>query len=88
MLHTDICIRFVIDRDSGHAFAGNMVIYTHQGQRAIWYGRVTPCHCPDIVTKTIQQDRILQNLARGVFEVGCSTRQKMNNACSKALLDW
>ncbi|KAI9320026.1 Sucrase/ferredoxin-like-domain-containing protein [Dichotomocladium elegans] len=56
----------------GHAFAGNLVMYTHQGQRAIWYGRVTPCHCMDIIHQSIVQDRVIQDLLRAVFEVGCS----------------
>lgn len=70
----------------GHAFAGNVVLYTHNGQRAIWYGRVTPCHCEEIVQLSILQDRVIQELVRGVFDAGCVSAQHMKNKA--ALLDW
>lgn len=53
---------------SGHAFAGNLVVYTHYGQRAIWYGRVTPCYCQEIVDNSLQ-DKVIEELVRGVFQV-------------------
>ncbi|KAI9249902.1 Sucrase/ferredoxin-like-domain-containing protein [Sporodiniella umbellata] len=52
----------------GHAFAGNLVVYTHSGQRAIWYGRVTPCYCPEIVQYSLN-DKVIQELVRGIFQV-------------------
>ncbi|KAI7884892.1 hypothetical protein K492DRAFT_27289 [Lichtheimia hyalospora FSU 10163] len=58
----------------GHAFAGNLVIYTHQGRRVIWYGRVTPCHCMEIIHQSVSQDKVIQDLLRAVFEAGCSRR--------------
>lgn len=57
-----------------HAFAGNLVIYTHQGRRVIWYGRVTPCHCREIIDQSVLQDKVIQDLLRAVFEAGCSRR--------------
>lgn len=71
----------------GHAFAGNMVIYTHQGHRAIWYGRVTPCHCVDVVQQTLRQNRVLLDLVRGIFEAG-SPQPCGNTVVNKTLLDW
>jgi (2Fe-2S) ferredoxin len=59
-----------------------MVVYTYYGQRAIWYGRVTPCHCKDILENTVDNDRVIDNLVRGVFEV--KTQPKL---CPKSL-DW
>ncbi|KAG0741302.1 hypothetical protein G6F57_003598 [Rhizopus arrhizus] len=58
----------------GHAFAGNLVIYTHQGQRAIWYGRVTPCYCQAIIDNSLQDDKVIEDLVRGIFEVQSSTK--------------
>ncbi|KAI8388653.1 Sucrase/ferredoxin-like-domain-containing protein [Radiomyces spectabilis] len=69
----------------GHAFAGNVVVYTYQGQRAIWYGRVTPCHCKEIVQQTIQNDYVLQDLVRGIFEVDGI---KEKTSCRSSQLDW
>ncbi|CEI97543.1 hypothetical protein RMCBS344292_11674 [Rhizopus microsporus] len=66
----------------GHAFAGNVVIYTHHGQRAIWYGRVTPCYCKDIVDNTLEDNKVIEDLVRGIFEV----RSKPSK-CHKAL-EW
>ncbi|KAI7854941.1 Sucrase/ferredoxin-like-domain-containing protein [Circinella umbellata] len=77
----------------GHAFAGNLVIYTHQGQRAIWYGRVTPCHCLDIIQQSVVEDRVIQELLRAVFQAGCAKdaplpQQQQHCVSSAALLDW
>ncbi|CAO3639965.1 unnamed protein product [Cunninghamella echinulata] len=54
----------------GHAFAGNVVLYTHHGLRAIWYGRVTPCQCEDIINHSLNKDQILQQHLRGILQVG------------------
>ncbi|KAI9012601.1 Sucrase/ferredoxin-like-domain-containing protein [Phycomyces nitens] len=69
----------------GHAFAGNLVIYLHQGQRAIWYGRVTPCLCPDIVQHSMAQDKVIDALVRGVFEAGTTA---LPQKCLPASLEW
>ncbi|OBZ87029.1 Altered inheritance of mitochondria protein 32 [Choanephora cucurbitarum] len=66
----------------GHAFAGNLVVYTHHGYRAIWYGRVTPCYCKDIVENTLEGDKVVENLVRGVFEV-----KSKPNKCQEPL-EW
>ncbi|GAA5799994.1 hypothetical protein HPULCUR_005415 [Helicostylum pulchrum] len=54
----------------GHAFAGNLVVYTHNGHRAIWYGRVTPCYCKDIVENTLDDDKVIEDLVREHFGPG------------------
>ncbi|KAI9499458.1 Sucrase/ferredoxin-like-domain-containing protein [Zychaea mexicana] len=78
----------------GHAFAGNLVVYTHQGQRAIWYGRVTPCHCLDIVQQSVAEDKVIQQLLRAVFQAGCAKAQQQQQQrqqpqpCAPSLLDW
>ncbi|KAF7723783.1 hypothetical protein EC973_001696 [Apophysomyces ossiformis] len=74
----------VLNTNHGHAFAGNLVVYTHHGQRAIWYGRVTPCFCDDIVHQTIKQDNVIEDLVRGVFETGHNKKP----LCSSASLEW
>lgn len=50
------------------------MIYTHQGQRAIWYGRVTPCYCQAIIDNSLQDDKVIEDLVRGIFEVQSSTK--------------
>lgn len=67
----------------GHAFAGNLVVYTHNGHRAIWYGRVTPCYCKDIVENTLDDDKVIEDLVRGIFEV----KSKPSLTC-QAKLEW
>ncbi|KAK4521784.1 uncharacterized protein ATC70_004320 [Mucor velutinosus] len=66
----------------GHAFAGNLVVYTHNGHRAIWYGRVTPCYCKDIVENTLEDDKVIEDLVRGIFQV-----KSKPNACQSSL-EW
>ncbi|ORX61922.1 hypothetical protein DM01DRAFT_1331397 [Hesseltinella vesiculosa] len=51
----------------GHKFAGNIICYTHQGTRGIWYGRVQPCHCEQIVNETIIKGNIIKELYRGAM---------------------
>lgn len=51
----------------GHKYAGNIIIYTHQGTRGIWYGRVTPHHCQQIVEKTIIKGKVIKELYRGAM---------------------
>ncbi|KAI8071892.1 Sucrase/ferredoxin-like-domain-containing protein [Thamnidium elegans] len=67
----------------GHAFAGNLVVYTHNGHRAIWYGRVTPCYCKDIIENTLDDDKVIEDLVRGIFEV----KLKPSLTC-QANLEW
>ncbi|KAL0140315.1 Sucrase/ferredoxin-like-domain-containing protein [Mucor lusitanicus] len=66
----------------GHAFAGNVVVYTHNGHRAIWYGRVTPCYCKDIVENTLEDDKVIEDLVRGIFQV-----KSKPNMCQSSL-EW
>ena len=39
-----------------HAPAGTLAIFTYQGQRCIWYGRVIPYHCLDIIQQLVVED--------------------------------
>ncbi|KAI8137865.1 Sucrase/ferredoxin-like-domain-containing protein [Fennellomyces sp. T-0311] len=71
----------------GHAFAGNLVIYTHQGQRAIWYGRVTPCHCIDVIQQSVAEDRVIRELLRAAFQAGCA-KERVQVCSTPKLLDW
>ncbi|KAI8076457.1 Sucrase/ferredoxin-like-domain-containing protein [Gilbertella persicaria] len=66
----------------GHAFAGNLVVYTYHGRRAIWYGRVTPCYCKDIVENTLDDNKVIEDLVRGIFEV------KSKPKICQATLEW
>lgn len=49
----------------GHKFAGNVILYTHEGRRGIWYGRVNPCHCEAIVEQTLIEGKVIKDLYRG-----------------------
>ncbi|KAI8337415.1 Sucrase/ferredoxin-like-domain-containing protein [Chlamydoabsidia padenii] len=57
----------MVSHVGGHKFAGNLICYTHQGTRGVWYGRVKPCHCKQIVQDTILQGRIVKELYRGAM---------------------
>ena len=63
----------------GHAFAGNVIICIPRDFRpiknqdvsclagkSIWYGRVEPRHVEGIVTETLENGRVIQELLRGV----------------------
>ncbi|KAI9252474.1 Sucrase/ferredoxin-like-domain-containing protein [Sporodiniella umbellata] len=49
----------------GHKFAGNIICYINHGLTGIWYGRVTSCHCRQIIEETILQGKIIKDLYRG-----------------------
>lgn len=62
----------------GHKFAGNVIVYVPPGFRGargdgegkrrwtnVWYGRVRPEHCEGIVTKSILEGRVIEELYRG-----------------------
>ncbi|KAI8343105.1 Sucrase/ferredoxin-like-domain-containing protein, partial [Chlamydoabsidia padenii] len=55
----------MVSHIGGHKFAGNLICYTHQGTRGVWYGRVKPCHCKQIVEETILQGKVVKDLYRG-----------------------
>ncbi|KAG0167414.1 hypothetical protein DFQ28_006133 [Apophysomyces sp. BC1034] len=56
---------FMVSHVGGHKFAGNVICYTHQGTRGIWYGRVKTCHCEVIVEETILRGKVIKELYRG-----------------------
>jgi (2Fe-2S) ferredoxin len=49
----------------GHKFAGNVILYTNEGRRGVWYGRVSPCHCEAIVDQSLIGGKVIQELYRG-----------------------
>ena len=63
---------------SGHAFAGNVVIYLPKTFKmpsgelsplagmGIWYGRVEPRHVWGIMEETVQRGSVIQELLRGI----------------------
>ncbi|KAF7731396.1 hypothetical protein EC973_000204 [Apophysomyces ossiformis] len=58
----------MVSHIGGHKFAGNVICYTHQGKRGIWYGRVNPCHCAPIVEETVLKGNVIKELYRGSME--------------------
>ncbi|KAG2177319.1 hypothetical protein INT43_007976 [Umbelopsis isabellina] len=55
----------MVSHIGGHKFAGNVILYTHEGRRGIWYGRVNPCHCEAIVEQTLIEGKVIKDLYRG-----------------------
>jgi hypothetical protein len=67
----------LVSHVGGHKFAGNVIIYlppsmkTAPGEthplagHGIWYGRVEPSHVEGIVSETIGQGRVIENMFRG-----------------------
>ena len=64
----------MISHVGGHAFAGNVIIYTPPNwgsesnalrRTGIWYGRVEPRHVEGIVTETLLGGKIIKELFRG-----------------------
>ncbi|KAG1441432.1 hypothetical protein G6F56_011484 [Rhizopus delemar] len=45
----------MVSHIGGHKFAGNIICYINKGLTGIWYGRVKPCHCREVVEETILQ---------------------------------
>ncbi|CAO3592790.1 unnamed protein product [Absidia cylindrospora] len=72
----DQCQVMLVSHLGGHALAGNIILYTHQGLRSIWYGRITPCHCINIVRYSLCQDHVLQDYVRGVLQAGSDKSTK------------
>ncbi|CAO3634926.1 unnamed protein product [Cunninghamella blakesleeana] len=73
----------------GHAFAGNVVLYTHHGLRAIWYGRVnSPCKCEEIINHSICKDQVLQQHLRGILQVGEERYDTPLTPIPSSSLDW
>ncbi|GAO51769.1 hypothetical protein SAICODRAFT_26288 [Saitoella complicata NRRL Y-17804] len=53
----------------GHAYAGNVIVYSRHPKRGVWYGRVTPCDVEEIVGRTVRGGEVVERLLRGVVEV-------------------
>ncbi|ORZ25613.1 Sucrase/ferredoxin-like-domain-containing protein [Absidia repens] len=74
----------MVSHIGGHKIAGNVILYTHQGKRGIWYGLVKTCHCKAIVEETLEKGKIIQALYRGAMG-NSFTSQEMK---SSSLLSW
>ncbi|KAH8548578.1 Sucrase/ferredoxin-like-domain-containing protein [Umbelopsis sp. PMI_123] len=55
----------MVSHIGGHKFAGNIILYTNEGRRGIWYGRVNPCHCEAIVDQSLIGGKVIKELYRG-----------------------
>jgi (2Fe-2S) ferredoxin len=67
----------------GHKIAGNVICYTHEGTRGVWYGRVKTCHCRPIVEETIINGKVIKDIYRGSME---NSFEKKSN--QRSFLKW
>lgn len=68
----------MVSHIGGHKWAGNVILYFPPGHRSqsggpsplaakgVWYGRVEPKHVEGIVSETLQQGHVIEELLRGV----------------------
>ncbi|KAI8391750.1 Sucraseferredoxin-like protein [Radiomyces spectabilis] len=70
----------MVSHIGGHKFAGNVICYTHQGTRGIWYGRVRSCHCQSIVEETILGGKVIMELYRGAMDHSFDLASKSKHA--------
>ncbi|RUS22183.1 Sucrase/ferredoxin-like-domain-containing protein [Endogone sp. FLAS-F59071] len=56
------------EREIAFGFAGNIILYSAQGRRGVWYGRVKVCHIRAIIERSIEQGRVLRELYRGCMD--------------------
>ncbi|SAM02064.1 hypothetical protein [Absidia glauca] len=73
----------MVSHIGGHKIAGNVICYTHQGKRGIWYGLVKSCHCRAIVEETLEKGLIIESLYRGAMANSFAGQTK-----SSSLLSW
>ncbi|KAI8343420.1 Sucrase/ferredoxin-like-domain-containing protein [Chlamydoabsidia padenii] len=73
----------MVSHIGGHKIAGNVICYTHQGKRGIWYGLVKSCHCRAIVEETLENGKIIQSLYRGAMANSFTA-----DANSSSLFSW
>ncbi|GAB5587009.1 hypothetical protein Unana1_01909 [Umbelopsis nana] len=72
----------MVSHIGGHKFAGNVILYTHEGRRGIWYGRVNACHCESIVDQTLIGGKVIKEFYRG------SMTHSFDDGKSTAELQW
>lgn len=72
----------MVSHIGGHKFAGNVILYTNEGRRGVWYGRVSPCHCEAIVDQSLIGGKVIKELYRG------SMTHSFDNEKSTAELQW
>lgn len=73
----------MVSHIGGHKIAGNVICYTHQGKRGVWYGLVKSCHCRAIVEETLEKGLIIEPLYRGAMANSFAGQAK-----SSSLLSW
>jgi (2Fe-2S) ferredoxin len=56
---------FTTSHVGGHAFAGNVIVYTAADAVGHWYGLVTPCHVSGLVETHILAGQVVKDLWRG-----------------------
>ncbi|KAI8086273.1 Sucrase/ferredoxin-like-domain-containing protein [Halteromyces radiatus] len=78
----------MVSHVGGHKFAGNIICYTHQGTRGIWYGRVNPGHCKQIVEDTILQGKVVKELYRGAMMHSYGPTSFTNSSTCPARIRW
>ncbi|CAO3597440.1 unnamed protein product [Absidia cylindrospora] len=78
----------MVSHVGGHKFAGNLICYTHQGTRGVWYGRVRSCHCNQIVEETILQGKVVKELYRGSMMHSYGPTSYMNSSTCPARIRW
>ncbi|KAI9261100.1 Sucrase/ferredoxin-like-domain-containing protein [Sporodiniella umbellata] len=72
----------MVSHIGGHKLAGNVICYTHQGTRGVWYGRVKTCHVAAIIEETIIQGKVIKELYRGAMAHSFESQPK------KSFLSW
>lgn len=58
----------MVSHIGGHKIAGNVICYTNEGTRGVWYGRVKTCHCRPIVEETIINGKVIKEIYRGSMD--------------------
>ena len=58
-----------ISHIGGHKFAGNVIIYSRNGENkgwiSDWYGRVKTCHVASLVQECVEGGKVIEELWRG-----------------------
>lgn len=70
----------------GHKIAGNVICYTNEGTRGVWYGRVKTCHCRAIVEETIINGKVIKEIYRGSMDNSFGAKQATTT--KRSFLSW
>ncbi|KAI7896712.1 Sucrase/ferredoxin-like-domain-containing protein [Mucor mucedo] len=72
----------MVSHIGGHKIAGNVICYTNEGTRGVWYGRVKTCHCRPIVEETVIKGKIIKDIYRGAMDNSFEKQTK------RSILNW